>query len=105
LATLRLKIVPRAQTTSALPNDYCAANTNGTFTVVVPLDLGNCQLRTLLEMQFANPRYPRGSPPVVAPVTEPLGATVMETVTRADDGASLSRESRAGCQHPRFTLV
>ncbi len=35
---------------------YCAANTNGTLTVVVPLDAGNCQLRTFDPMQPASPR-------------------------------------------------
>jgi len=35
---------------------YCAANTNGTLTVVAPLDAGNCQLLTRLVMQLANPR-------------------------------------------------
>jgi len=35
---------------------YCATNTNGTFTVVVPDDGGNCQPRTRDAMQFDNPR-------------------------------------------------
>ena len=35
---------------------YCAANTNGTFTVVAPDDGGNDQLRTRLSMQVAKPR-------------------------------------------------
>lgn len=35
---------------------YCAANTNGTLTVVDPLEAGKRQLRTLLEIQLASPR-------------------------------------------------
>ncbi len=35
---------------------YCAANTNGTFTVVVPLERGNDQVCTRRSMQLARPR-------------------------------------------------
>lgn len=35
---------------------HWAAKTNGTLTVVVPLDAGNCQPRTRLWMQPASPR-------------------------------------------------
>ena len=35
---------------------HWAANTNGTLTVVVPLDAGNCQPRTRAAIQFDSPR-------------------------------------------------
>ena len=37
--------------------------------------------------------------------TDPLGATVMVTDTRAEVGAFGSRVSRAGCQQLRLTLL
>jgi len=38
------------------PLGYCAAKTNGTLTVVVPLEAGNCQPRTRAAMQLERPR-------------------------------------------------
>ena len=35
---------------------HCAANTNGTLTVVSPLEAGNRHARTRLVMQLARPR-------------------------------------------------
>ena len=57
------------------PTGYCAANTNGTFTVVCPLEAGKRQRRTRLVMHRANPRYPRGSPLLLTLCTLSAGAT------------------------------
>ena len=87
-----------------IPRRYWAANTNGTLTVVAPLEAGKCQARTRLVMQRESPGYPRGSPLLLALWTLPEGATWMLTDTRAVSGASLVRADSAGCQHDRFTL-
>jgi hypothetical protein len=75
------------------------------LTVVVPLDGGNCHPFTRPAMQRESPGYPFGSPGVLTSLTDPLGATVTLTTTRAEVGAFGSRASSAGCQHVRFTLL
>jgi hypothetical protein len=45
----------RADKLGARSRDYCAAKTNGTFTVVVPPVAGNCHTRTRAAMQLASP--------------------------------------------------